>query len=333
MKNNDYFYAFKYFYLFFLLCFLSFDTYAKSAFNPDISVIGNLTDRILFSEPIKNDFSLNEIEIGLQSPVDPFARADVFLSIPKEGDLDVEEAYFTLLTLPYDLQLILGRKRVDVLRTNITHEPELPYMDYPYVLKYFFGDEGISGDGFQLNWIVPIPWDIYWQLYLELFDANTAGGILNGKRGILFKSNTFFEVGEDGGIELYISGMHLWTDSFSENLNDSFSVTLRYKDIPDLYHSEIAVAEIVVHPFYGKEIGGYLFLQHQLDRYNFIGAKLEFIDTNKKVENLQSLQFTHYFTEFNRLILTLRRQDNEDKNFGILLSWTFTVGPHRPHMY
>src|SRR5574342_333230 len=45
---------------------------------------------------------LQEVELSLQAVVDPYARADIFLSFAP-GSVDVEEAYLTTLSLPAGL--------------------------------------------------------------------------------------------------------------------------------------------------------------------------------------------------------------------------------------
>ena len=65
-------------------------------FNPDMSVIGNFVG-IAGKNP-NNDqptFGLSEVEAAFQAVVDPYARADFFLSASPEG-LEVEEGFVTL---------------------------------------------------------------------------------------------------------------------------------------------------------------------------------------------------------------------------------------------
>ena len=69
-------------------------------FNPDTSVIGNFLGAA-GRNPISTEPSLqlSEAEVSFQAVVDPYARADFFLSAGPEG-LDVEEGYATFTSLP-----------------------------------------------------------------------------------------------------------------------------------------------------------------------------------------------------------------------------------------
>ena len=77
-------------------------------FNPDMAVIGNFIGAAGHNsiEPMPA-LKLNEAEASFQAVVDPYARADFFLSASPEG-LEVEEGFITFPTLPgglHDLKL------------------------------------------------------------------------------------------------------------------------------------------------------------------------------------------------------------------------------------
>src|SRR5215470_17739371 len=66
-------------------------------FNPDISAIGNFL-AIAGHNTVDNQPSLQmrESEVGLQAVVDPYARADFFLTFGlNPGEVAVEEGYIT----------------------------------------------------------------------------------------------------------------------------------------------------------------------------------------------------------------------------------------------
>ena len=69
-------------------------------FNPDIAVIGSFIG-VAGKNPVESvpAFEMKEVETSLQAVVDPYARADFFLSVSPEG-IEVEEGYVTFPTLP-----------------------------------------------------------------------------------------------------------------------------------------------------------------------------------------------------------------------------------------
>ena len=129
---------------------------SSKVFNPDISVIGNFAgaagDNPLSDQPA---LSLSEVEAAFQAVVDPYARADFFLSASPEG-LEVEEANITFTSLPAGLLLKVGKMRAQFGKVNAMHTHILPWTDRPLVLHNLFGgDEGISDSGASLSKLIP----------------------------------------------------------------------------------------------------------------------------------------------------------------------------------
>lgn len=96
-------------------------THAQTTINPDISVIPRFILRTddgeklaegkrVFSQP---DFQFEELEIAIQSYLNPFSRADVILTLPgpdiEAGKLGIEELYATVFR---GLPLEIGRAHV-----------------------------------------------------------------------------------------------------------------------------------------------------------------------------------------------------------------------------
>lgn len=146
---------------------------------PDISVIGTFaasyfseepTLRVPAHEPTHNGPELQEIELALQSNIDPHFRGDVFLAFSLEG-VEVEEAYFTTLGLPWNLQVRGGAFYAPFGRFNQQHFLEVaPFVDMPLPNRRFFGGEHLRGLGAEASVLVPLPF------YLELrASLQTAG--------------------------------------------------------------------------------------------------------------------------------------------------------------
>src|SRR5437868_1836362 len=70
------------------------------SFNPDIGVIGDFRGSYISKGKRNFDAYLNETEISLQAAVDPYLRADFFISFSRDPDtrkygVEVEEGYLT----------------------------------------------------------------------------------------------------------------------------------------------------------------------------------------------------------------------------------------------
>lgn len=129
---------------------------SSKVFNPDISVLGNFAGAAgtnpMAEEP---SLSLTEVEAAFQAVVDPYARADFFLSAGPEG-LEVEEGYVTFTALPAGLLLKAGKMREQFGKVNTMHTHILPWVDRPLVLRNLFGgDEGVADAGLSLSKLIP----------------------------------------------------------------------------------------------------------------------------------------------------------------------------------
>ena len=63
-------------------------TRSSLSFNPDIGVIGDFQSSYISKGDKNFDMYLNETELSLQAVVDPYLRADFFLSLPAEAPHD-----------------------------------------------------------------------------------------------------------------------------------------------------------------------------------------------------------------------------------------------------
>ncbi|HEV8321625.1 MAG TPA: hypothetical protein VG389_08435 [Myxococcota bacterium] len=141
---------------------------------PNISAIGNFYAAYFSGDPTfrfghdpaSTGFGLQELEIGIQSVVDPFFRADIFLSINFQEGLDIEEAYLTsLFAMPLGLQLRIGEFLTKFGRFNPRHLETWTFADQPLPYRRFIGGEGLRALGIEVSSLLPLP------IYTELIVA------------------------------------------------------------------------------------------------------------------------------------------------------------------
>lgn len=129
---------------------------SSKVFNPDMSVIGNFVG-VAGRNPMSDQpsLSLTEVEAAFQAVVDPYARADFFLSASPEG-LEVEEGYITFTSLPAGLLLKAGKMRAQFGKVNTMHTHILPWADRPLVSQNLFGgEEGLTDAGLSVSRLIP----------------------------------------------------------------------------------------------------------------------------------------------------------------------------------
>src|SRR6476659_9515327 len=145
------------------------------SFNPDIGVIGDFQGSYISKGNKNFNAYLNETELSLQAVVDPYIRADFFLSFGRDPEtgkygVEVEEGFLTTLSLPARLQLKVGKFRSAVGRVNTVHPHALPFIDMPNAYVNYFGEEGLKDEGLSLSWLLPTK-----AFYQELLFQVTSG--------------------------------------------------------------------------------------------------------------------------------------------------------------
>jgi len=110
--------------------------------------------------------TLQELELAFQSIVDPYFRADVFLTIPNLNGLEVEEAFLTTTSLPA-LQVKAGVFRSAFGRQNGMHLHVQDFVERPLINAAYLGTDGLRPPGAQLSWLLPFPF--FLQLMGEVF--------------------------------------------------------------------------------------------------------------------------------------------------------------------
>ena len=98
-----------------------------------------------------------ELELGLQSVVDPYAQADVFLSFDTSG-ASVEEAYVTTLSLPAGLQVRAGTFHSPFGRLNQQHPHVWDFIDTPLAQARLLASDQLAGPGVDASWLLPVSW-------------------------------------------------------------------------------------------------------------------------------------------------------------------------------
>ena len=153
----------------------------SKVFNPDMAVIGDF-----LGASGKNNVSpdaalqMHESEASFQAIVDPYARADFFMSFGEEG-VGLEEGFLTLTELPGGLLTKVGKMRAAFGKVNSLHNHVLPWTDRPLVINNLVGGEdGIDDAGLSVARLIPNRW-----LFLE-----ATGQVFRGDSGeTLFKSS------------------------------------------------------------------------------------------------------------------------------------------------
>ncbi len=108
-------------------------------------------------DPRRRGFTFQQAELAFKGAIDPYLTAETYI-VASEEDVELEEAFFTTTSLPYDLQLKGGYFLTEFGIINPTHPHNWDWIDQPVINTRLFGGEGQRAAGFRLSKLLPTPW-------------------------------------------------------------------------------------------------------------------------------------------------------------------------------
>ena len=270
-----------------------------------------------------------------------------------DWELDVEEAYFRFDQLPANLQLRAGKFRASAGKTNIEHLHALPWVDYPLAIQYNFGNEGLSGIGASLSWLVPNPWDHYLLVTYEAF-KNDNRAIFAGDQAAdlvhLLNVKNFWDIDNRHTVELGLTGAWGPNDGrhgSSATWMQAVDFTYRWRPLDrGKYRSFLWQSEaffVQKDNRFGDDVNTYGWdtgMEYQFARRWAAGARYDFAqwpDDKRFREHNYQVYTTFRQSEFAYWRLGYRRRD---PNFGakyddneLFLQLNVELGAHGAHRY
>jgi hypothetical protein len=325
-----------------------------NAFNPRLTVIPDFIGRAAAkSNELDEDdrFSLRELELDLRAAVDPYANGVAIIALEEEDgeyEIDVEEAYVTLETLPWNFRLKVGRYRVGFGNINKLHTHDLPWTQRPQPLLDFFGEEGFVEAGALLSWIAPSVGPV--TLTIE-------GNALNGENETILAGQDSDELSYLGRAEAFVEINNLTFLTLGGNLlygHNSRGSSRRtvlsgydliFKYQPDTTSSFAIISELyfldreVVNSRRERAFGGFAAAQLQFLQNFYVGARADYSNFDEQMENSRqtglAAYFSYYTTEYLRFRVGYEHRWRETSsgvrqpNLGtIFLQITFVFGSH-----
>lgn len=325
------------------------------ALNPDVSVVGNFIggaghNRIDPSPSL----SLRESEVGLQAIVDPYARADFFISVGSDG-AGVEEGYLTFPALPGGFLAKVGRMRTNFGKLNPLHSHVLPWVDRPLFVYNLLGgepgeaDAGIKDEGLAISRILPAPGEIFLEGSAEIYQGNSGGLFQAQSRNELssfYRLRGYKDLTEATNIEIggsYARGHNDSGPGMLTHLAD-LDATLRWKPLRRaIYHSFIGRGEFVWSHRQQpsgtqRAFGFYASGDYQLGRRWFTGARLDWSERAADArfhDSAQSIVLTYWPSEFSQVRGQLRRTRYAEGTTAneFLFQFQFSIGAHGAHPF
>jgi hypothetical protein len=322
---------------------------SSKVFNPDIAVIGNFLGAAGRNPQVSTPaFEMREVEVSFQAAVDPYARADFFVSIGQDGTVNLEEGFATFTTLPFGLLAKVGKLHGAFGKVNQMHSHVLPWTDRPLVTENLVGgDEGITDAGVSVSRLVPNR-----VMFLEataefyrgesaIFHAPTSSdltyvGRLRGYRDISEAANI-----DVGGSVAY---GHNGVDAGSTTQLIGFDAAFRYRPLRKaLYRRFIARAEMVWSrrselAGQPQSFGTYVSGEYQFSRRWYVGARFDYADRASDqtlTDTGGSLILTFWPSEFSQIRSQYRHTRYAEGTTAnqFLVQFLFSIGAHGAHVF
>ena len=328
------------------------DPGASKVFNPDTSVIGNFLGKVGQPNPfefgpddIRKPMNLDEAEVALQAWVDPYAKANVILSVTK-GGIDVEEGYAQFVTLPYDLTAKVGKFKALFGKDNTWHAHVRPWIDQPLVIHNFFGEEGFNDDGISVSKSIANPWNAFIEATGEVYEGHV-DNVFEGRgfNDLVYNTHlkVFRDISENNNIEVGTS----YARGTLNDVHNQFAgldVTYRWKPPQrGLYNSFIGRLEAIADKRGDADRtlkGFYASADYQLSRRLFTGIRIDsanrFADGATPNDRGISATLTFWPSEFSQLRGQLRRMRYGDVGRSVtelLFQLQFSIGAHGAHTF
>ncbi|GIW52350.1 MAG: hypothetical protein KatS3mg081_1705 [Gemmatimonadales bacterium] len=309
--------------------------------NPEISVTGDVRVHADRDAPVQDNVEVREFEFSFQSALDPYSNTKIFLSL-EEGEIDLEEAYAYWTALPGRLRLDVGRFRQQIGELNRWHSHALPGSEYPLVLREFFGEEGLVGNGVGLYWVAPFgggaagTYELWGQVTLAdnevLFDG---GNRLSG----LGHLNAHWELSRSSFFQLGASGL------YGENPDADLKTRVvgfdaRFSWRPPeraMYRSFTLRGEgyALTREVAGTSetrLGGYVNALYQLGRQWYVGAQYDLVELAPGVRHWQiSPHITWWQSEW--VYFRAEWQRPKDGPDRLVIQAVWSIGPHKHEIY
>jgi hypothetical protein len=327
----------------------------SKVFNPDIAVIGDFlgaagTNSVNPQPPLE----MHESEAAFQAVVDPYARADFFISFGQEG-VDLEEGYLTLTSLPGGLLTKVGKMRAAFGKVNTLHNHVMPWTDRPLVTQNLVGgEEGISDAGISVARLIPNPW-----MFLE-----ATGQVFSGLVGDVFHSyqrsqltyvghvRAYQDITEDSNIDIggsYAYGNSPVAAGGDEQLKAhlvGFDATYRWRPLQrSIYHSFLARTEwvwtkretaqnVFIHPSGMYASGDFQFARRwstgiRFDRSESNTAPNDFDTGGSLLLTFQPSEFSQVRGQYRRINYAQAATTANE----FLFQFQFSIGAHGAHPF
>jgi hypothetical protein len=338
------------------------------AFNPEISLTGDLFAQVVKGDTHNNNFFPREFELSVVSNLDPFSRAKAFISrhqpggeiTPFEGGgaeeegggFAVEEGYVEWVSLPGGLGLKLGHFYQQFGQLNRWHSHAYPFQSRSLPSLAFLGEEPLAQTGASVRWLLPAGGDAgTYTATAEVTRSENANLFGTSARpSVLGNLNGFWVLSPAVDLDLSLS----WVNGSYEDSTNLFNRSLYGAEMSftwrpparSLYRGLNIRAGVMVldgliaedgSHMDGRAKGVYTMFENRLSQQWLVGGRFDWTENPHNPDQtawLVSPTLTWWQSEFVRIRGEYDLLGRDDMRPGrFMLQVTFAMGPHKHENY
>jgi hypothetical protein len=321
----------------------------SKVFNPDTSVLANFVG-VAGKNPMSDQpaLQLSEVEAAFQAVVDPYARADFFLSAGPEG-LEVEEGYITFTSLPGNLLMKVGKMRAQFGKVNTLHTHVMPTVDRPLVTQNLVGgEEGLSDSGISVSKLLPNP-ILFVEATGEVFRGHSSvfESPARSKLNYVGRLRAYRDITEGSNLDVgtsFTTGPTSLASGLSKQLM-GVDATFRYRPLRRAIYKRFQARTELVWSRQTLETGprqkafGYYGLgEYQFARRWYVGGRYD--RSGRVLDSTQtdrggSVFLTYWPSEFSQIRGQYRRTNYDEGTSAneFLFQFNFAIGAHGAHVF
>jgi hypothetical protein len=291
---------------------------------------------------------MQEVEVSFQAAIDPYARADFFVSVGQDGSVDLEEGFATFTALPLGLLVKVGKLHAAFGKVNRMHSHVLPWTDRPLMTENLVGgDEGITDAGISVSRLVPNR-VMFLEATAEFYRGESAvyQAPTSSDLTYLGRLRGYRDLSDAANIDLggsYAYGHNgVGTDATTQLIG--FDATFRYRPLRTaLYRRFIARTEMVWSrrselAGQPQSFGTYVSGEYQFSRRWYVGARFDRADRAEDPQSTDtggSLLLTFWPSEFSQIRGQVRRTRYAEGTTAnqVLVQFLFAIGAHGAHVF
>ena len=190
---------------------------ALQKLNPEITFSGDILtqlvidgDQFYATETDRSGVRIRGVGLHFQHVLDPYSRFKSALHFAPHYGVGIEEMYVSWFGIVPSISLSAGRFRQNFGIVNRWHEHDLDQTSFPTALMHVLGDQGLVGNGFIVQWLMPSLWAHANELVLEVVDG-TNEVLFSGEHfsipSALLHLKNYYDLSPSTYLELGLTGM------------------------------------------------------------------------------------------------------------------------------